>query len=136
VTGLIEANASIALTVEHRTCNAGVGGSNPSGGSRNNDYRVPLAEVAQLVERDLAKVEVAGSSPVFRSMAILPELKKTTKPMKRIFATLTIASALAFAACSFEPTETTETTEVETTVDSSAVDSTAELFPADTTASE
>jgi hypothetical protein len=26
-----------------------------------------LAEVAQLVERNLAKVEVAGSSPVFRS---------------------------------------------------------------------
>ena len=25
------------------------------------------AEIAQLVERDLAKVEVAGSSPVFRS---------------------------------------------------------------------
>ena len=28
-----------------------------------NDY----AKIAQLVERDLAKVEVAGSSPVFRS---------------------------------------------------------------------
>ena len=28
---------------------------------------VPIAEVAQLVERNLAKVEVAGSSPVFRS---------------------------------------------------------------------
>jgi hypothetical protein len=26
-----------------------------------------LAKVAQLVERDLAKVEVAGSNPVFRS---------------------------------------------------------------------
>jgi len=26
-----------------------------------------IAEVAHLVERDLAKVEVAGSSPVFRS---------------------------------------------------------------------
>jgi hypothetical protein len=26
-----------------------------------------FAEVAHLVERDLAKVEVAGSSPVFRS---------------------------------------------------------------------
>ena len=28
---------------------------------------VRFAEVAQLVERNLAKVEVAGSSPVFRS---------------------------------------------------------------------
>ena len=28
---------------------------------------VSLAELAQLVERNLAKVEVAGSSPVFRS---------------------------------------------------------------------
>ena len=27
-----------------------------------------LAEIAQLVEHDLAKVGVAGSSPVFRSM--------------------------------------------------------------------
>ena len=27
------------------------------------------AKIAQLVERDLAKVEVAGSSPVFRSKA-------------------------------------------------------------------
>lgn len=26
-----------------------------------------IAKIAQLVERDLAKVEVAGSSPVFRS---------------------------------------------------------------------
>ena len=30
------------------------------------------AEVAHLVERDLAKVEVAGSSPVFRSERIVP----------------------------------------------------------------
>ena len=29
------------------------------------------AEVAHLVERDLAKVEVAGSSPVFRSQKLL-----------------------------------------------------------------
>ena len=27
----------------------------------------PIAEIAQLVERNLAKVEVAGPSPVFRS---------------------------------------------------------------------
>jgi hypothetical protein len=30
-------------------------------------YNVRYADVAQLVERDLAKVEVAGSSPVVRS---------------------------------------------------------------------
>ena len=30
-------------------------------------YNARNAEVAQLVERNLAKVEVAGSSPVFRS---------------------------------------------------------------------
>jgi hypothetical protein len=30
-------------------------------------YYGPYADVAQLVERDLAKVEVAGSSPVVRS---------------------------------------------------------------------
>ena len=30
------------------------------------------AEVAQLVERNLAKVEVAGSNPVFRSAATWP----------------------------------------------------------------
>ena len=31
------------------------------------------AEVAHLVERDLAKVEVAGSSPVFRSLHSRPK---------------------------------------------------------------
>ena len=30
-------------------------------------FAFPNAEIAQLVERDLAKVEVAGSNPVFRS---------------------------------------------------------------------
>jgi hypothetical protein len=33
-----------------------------------------VAEVAQLVEHDLAKVGVAGSSPVFRSTFSLPRL--------------------------------------------------------------
>ena len=37
---------------------------------------INLAEVAHLVERDLAKVEVAGSSPVFRS-------KKSSCPCRR-----------------------------------------------------
>jgi hypothetical protein len=30
--------------------------------------KIDNAKIAQLVERDLAKVEVAGSSPVFRSL--------------------------------------------------------------------
>lgn len=36
----------------------------------NNIYNNSHAGVAQLVERDLAKVEVAGSSPVTRSFFI------------------------------------------------------------------
>ena len=32
--------------------------------------KIANAKIAQLVERDLAKVEVAGSSPVFRSTSI------------------------------------------------------------------
>ncbi len=34
---------------------------------RNYETRLPNAKIAQLVEHDLAKVGVAGSSPVFRS---------------------------------------------------------------------
>ncbi len=30
-------------------------------------FALQIAKIAQLVEHDLAKVEVAGSSPVFRS---------------------------------------------------------------------
>ena len=33
-----------------------------------------LAKIAQLVEHDLAKVGVAGSSPVFRSLVRMAEL--------------------------------------------------------------
>jgi hypothetical protein len=36
--------------------------------SQKNNSSYKYAEVAHLVERDLAKVEVAGSSPVFRSL--------------------------------------------------------------------
>ena len=53
-----------------RWCNGSTGdsgspgvGSNPARATNNLIY----AEIAQLVERDLAKVQVAGSSPVFRS---------------------------------------------------------------------
>ena len=37
------------------------------------------ADVAQLVERDLAKVEVAGSSPVVRSKVSGPDWSDTTR---------------------------------------------------------
>jgi len=37
-------------------------------------YNVRYADVAQLVERDLAKVEVAGSSPVVRSNVSRPQV--------------------------------------------------------------
>ena len=53
--------ASVAQSVEQGTENPRVDGSIPSGGTKN-------ADVAHLVERHLAKVEVAGSSPVARSI--------------------------------------------------------------------
>ena len=53
-------NASVAQLVEQRTENPRVVGSIPTGGT--------IADLAHLVERDLAKVEVAGSSPVIRSI--------------------------------------------------------------------
>ncbi len=52
--------ASVAQLVEQRTENPRVVGSIPTGGTI-------YADLAHLVERDLAKVEVAGSSPVIRS---------------------------------------------------------------------
>ena len=51
--------ASVAQSVEQGTENPRVVGSIPTGGT--------IADLAHLVERDLAKVEVAGSSPVIRS---------------------------------------------------------------------
>ena len=56
----ILASASVAQLVEQRTENPRVVGSIPIGGTI-------YADLAHLVERDLAKVEVAGSSPVIRS---------------------------------------------------------------------
>ena len=38
------------------------------------------AEVAQLVERNLAKVEVAGSSPVFRSTGRCKSIEERDRP--------------------------------------------------------
>ena len=52
--------ASVAQLVEQGTENPRVVGSIPTGGTT-------FADLAHLVERDLAKVEVAGSSPVIRS---------------------------------------------------------------------
>ena len=54
--------ASVAQLVEQRTENPRVVGSIPTGGT--------TADLAHLVERDLAKVEVAGSSPVIRSTEV------------------------------------------------------------------
>ena len=53
-------NAFVAQLVEQGTENPRVVGSIPIGGTIS-------ADLAHLVERDLAKVEVAGSSPVIRS---------------------------------------------------------------------
>ena len=53
--------ASVAQSVEQGTENPRVDGSIPSGGTKN-------ADVAHLVERHLAKVEVASSSLVGRSI--------------------------------------------------------------------
>ena len=52
--------ASVAQLVEQGTENPRVVGSIPTGGTNS-------ADLAHLVERHLAKVEVAGSSPVIRS---------------------------------------------------------------------
>ena len=42
------------------------------------DY-LQIAEIAQLVERNLAKVEVAGPSPVFRSWGLEKEAEIKSK---------------------------------------------------------
>ena len=54
--------ASVAQLVEQGTENPRVVGSIPTGGTIS-------ADLAHLVERHLAKVEVAGSSPVIRSIS-------------------------------------------------------------------
>ena len=62
-------DAEVAQSVEHRPEEAGVVSSILTLGTIaervDSDIR---AEVAQLVEHHLAKVRVAGSSPVFRSI--------------------------------------------------------------------
>ena len=72
-------HASVAQLVEQGTENPRVVGSIPIGGT------IP-ADLAHLVERDLAKVEVAGSSPVIRSKSKgsgCSGTRKARKPAKR-----------------------------------------------------
>ena len=61
--------ASVAQSVEQRTENPRVDGSIPSGGTNSlkDTYYMVNADLAHLVERHLAKVEVASSSLVIRS---------------------------------------------------------------------
>ena len=63
--------ASVAQSVEQGTENPRVVGSIPTGGTIN-------ADLAHLVERHLAKVEVASSSLVIRSIGRLINLKRPT----------------------------------------------------------
>jgi hypothetical protein len=66
---LVGHRAEIAQLVEHATENRGVASSNLALGT-NAGRQFFRAEVAQLVEHHLAKVRVAGSSPVFRSISL------------------------------------------------------------------
>ena len=59
------ADASVAQLVEQGTENPRVVGSIPTGGTI-------FADLAHLVERHLAKVEVASSSLVIRSILLMP----------------------------------------------------------------
>jgi hypothetical protein len=59
--------------VEHATENRGVASSNLALGTIIVVMKAHKAEVAQLAERNLAKVEVAGSNPVFRSNTRPPD---------------------------------------------------------------
>ena len=66
---LVGHRAEIAQLVEHATENRGVASSILALGTTIAVVRT-RAEVAQLVEHHLAKVRVAGSSPVFRSISL------------------------------------------------------------------
>ena len=70
---LVGHRAEIAQLVEHATENRGVASSNLALGTTHDGWADPRAEVAQLVEHHLAKVRVAGSSPVFRSTPSLAD---------------------------------------------------------------
>ena len=75
--------AEIAQLVEHATENRGVASSILALGTTQRARmagRHDRAEVAQLVEHHLAKVRVAGSSPVFRSTSSLRRPSTTAGP--------------------------------------------------------
>ena len=67
---IADPHASVAQLVEQRTENPRVVGSIPTGGT-TAILSLTYADLAHLVERDLAKVEVAGSSPVIRSKKVV-----------------------------------------------------------------
>ena len=76
---LSDIGAEVAQSVEHRPEEAGVVSSNLTLGTTfDGADRAARAEVAQLVEHHLAKVRVAGSSPVFRSI-FMPVLLASTR---------------------------------------------------------
>ena len=64
---LLWAHASVAQSVEQGTENPRVVGSIPTGGTIRDTLYLLYADLAHLVERHLAKVEVASSSLVIRS---------------------------------------------------------------------
>ena len=81
---LVDHRAEIAQLVEHATENRGVASSILALGTTHGGGRIFRAEVAQLVEHHLAKVRVAGSSPVFRSIflsAILRAAPRRDPPL-------------------------------------------------------
>ena len=67
VASLFSGYAFVAQSVEQRTENPRVVGSIPTGGTKELPKGNSYADVAHLVERHLAKVEVASSSLVTRS---------------------------------------------------------------------
>ena len=60
-------HGSVVQLVRTPACHAGGRGFEPHP-SRQRKFYTTYADLAHLVERDLAKVEVAGSSPVIRSI--------------------------------------------------------------------
>ena len=70
--------ASVAQLVEQRTENPRVVGSIPTGGTMDESSfgSFIYADVAHLVERHLAKVEVASSSLVIRSIFLYGDIAK------------------------------------------------------------
>ena len=66
----LEVSGSIPLSATAVSRSTNLRMSDPT---LRNYYNMYLAKIAQLVEHDLAKVGVAGSSPVFRSSAQMAE---------------------------------------------------------------